>query len=740
LKTTTLLEDLLIVAPKHQSKAHPLESEMVRLKELLAQLVEKKSYVEKIVLLDELAEVQDRLASPSPIRSFIAGLSQDCEYVIKSVFAIKQGSQIFSFSPPILNPIPHYRQLLEDLLVIENFYQDIGGIIGYQCLVLSLLVGEEENENGVAVYPPQGIDLSNEETPSVRHAILEGIKSQKTVVEFYPVGGAADRLQLKDQTTGQGLPAACLVFQGKHLLKSMIQDLQAREYLHYKLFDAQVTTPVVLMTSKVHHNHDYVKDVCLQNKWFGRPSKSFRFMTQPSVPVFTKEGNWCLQKPLKLLLRPGGHGVIWKLAKEKEVFTWLRSCGKTKGVVRQINNPMASVDYGLTAFLGIGYEHDKTFGFASCERRVNAHEGMVVLKEISLSEKKEQVLTNIEYCDFQKYGIKDIPKDETSSFSLFPSNTNILFVDLDSVRKAVETVPFPGLLVNFRMGAHYLQNQGAKKEKLARLETTMQNIADAFREPASQDRSQLQKTYVTFNHRRKTISTTKRQKSGKDQLLETPEGCFYDFMQNAQELLSEKCGMKLAEIQDETAFLKQGPPFLFNYHPALGPLYRIIQQKIQGGELSSGAELQLEIADLSMHTLFLKGSLLIFAENVMGHEGSDETVTYSSKTGQCILENVRVENQGINWGANDHLFWKHEISRKESLTIRLKGHSRFEARNITFKGNQTIEVPDGMHMIAREIEGKLTFETHPFFEETPFWSYEIDAEERICLYHRSSVS
>ena len=171
--------------------------------------------------------------------------------------------------------------------------------------------------------------------------------------------------------------------------------------------------------------------------------------------------------------------MIWKLAIEKGIFQWLQSLGKDKALVRQINNPMAAVDYGLAAFLGIGHEEGKAFGFASCERRVNAHEGMIVQKEMLSSQEKIVAVTNIEYCDFKKYGIEDKPREEESSFSLFPSNTNILFVDLPAIQKAIQMMPFPGLLVNFREGSHHTK-EGTKKEEIARLETMMQNIADVL--------------------------------------------------------------------------------------------------------------------------------------------------------------------------------------------------------------------------------------------------------------------
>ena len=42
-------------------------------------------------------------------------------------------------------------------------------------------------------------------------------------------------------------------------------------------------------------------------------------------------------------------------------------------------------------------------------------------------------------------------------------------------------------------------------------------------------------------------------------------------------------------------YLARGPGFLFLFHPALGPLWDVISQKIRGGALAPGAELVLEV-------------------------------------------------------------------------------------------------------------------------------------------------
>ncbi len=694
----------------------PLEKEREHLRTLLVALKRGESIYEKIEVLNALPEVDAYFSFPSALKTFLAGLSQECEYVIKETFAIGQGPRLFEGAER--EGAHRLRLLLGDLLALETFYQDFGGIIGYQYLVLTLLMQKKNEPEDARLKPPEGIDLSVE-TPDVKKAIIQGIKDQGMMGELYPVGGAADRLQLKDEKTEEGLPAARLIFLGKPLLEGVINDLQAREYLHYKLFNAQVTTPIGMMTSRAHRNHEHIRLICMQNNWFGRPENAFKFFTQPSVPTFTKKGHWCLQKPLKLLLKPGGHGMLWKLLKQNKVFEWFESHGAKKALVRQINNPMAAIDYGLLAFLGMGHKEDKAFGFASCPRLVNAQEGMNVIKEVN----GKEVLTNVEYCDFEKCGIEDKPTELFGKYSPFPSNTNILFADLKEVEKGVEKLPNPGLLVNFRKGHHYHAQE--EKEEIARLETTMQNIADAF----PMEKGKPLPTYLTFNERRKTISTTKRKSSVKGKMLETPEGCYYDYMLNAKELLKTHCNMDLPPFPDEKTFVQKGPSFLFSYHPALGPLYSIIGQKVRGGKLENGSELQLEIADLELDSLQLDGSLLIHATDPLGHL-ENGILKYSNQTGQCYLKNVRVKNGGIDW-EEDHLFWKHEVKREAALKIVLHGHSQFFAEAITIEGDLTLEVPHGMRMRAEEKSGRVIFITEPLDHQSPFWDYSIDSKQSI---------
>jgi hypothetical protein len=103
------------------------------------------------------------------------------------------------------------------------------------------------------------------------------------MAEMYPVGGAGDRLGLVDEVTGEGLPAAMLLYQGRTMFEGLLRDLQAREYLYYRLYGQQHTTPVAVMTSMAKKNHMRLLALCEEKKWFGRGEGSFRLIQQSLV-------------------------------------------------------------------------------------------------------------------------------------------------------------------------------------------------------------------------------------------------------------------------------------------------------------------------------------------------------------------------------------------------------------------------------------------------------------------------
>jgi UTP---glucose-1-phosphate uridylyltransferase len=721
-----------------------IEKEIKRLTPICQAIQKADSVERKLAILNQEIDFQKDIAGHPFIEEFLMHKEWKNHLIIKSLIVLGQAKSIFHHLKALKVSQGHDSytwliNLVDTLYPVEVFYEPIGGLIGYHLAVIDLIYLNEKADQGsagkISYSKPKGIDLSKESS-EVRKAIREGIERLPELAEIYPVGGAGDRLNLLDEKNNHPLPAAQLLFCGRTLLEGLIRDLQAKEYLYYKLTGQQLITPVVMMTSQEKDNHQHILNICESKHWFGRKQDCFFLFSQPLVPVINHKGEWVLNKPLHLVLKPGGHGVIWKLAVDSGVFEWLTKLGRIKLLVRQINNPIAGTDFSLLAFTGIGLAKNKIFGFASCNRVLNTAEGMNVLVEKREGKHYQYGISNIEYTDFKRKGIKDIPIEAGSSFSAFPANTNILFADLKAVKNVAQKFPIPGMLINMKTLLPCLTYDNQLQHLPAgRLESTMQNIADFLMDtldhPIQNEDQEGLSTYLTYNDRHKTISVTKKNYVDGQPLSETPEGCFYEVLYNYYDLLKHHCHMHLTPLCEMKDYLKQPLSFYVLLHPAIGPLYQIIGQKIQRGSLAPGAELQLEIAEVLIQDLLLEGSLIVTAESVLG-DLKNQLIQYGENSGKCVLKSVSIKNQGIDFKAENH-YWKGQIKRKESLRIVIAGNGEFYAENVTFKGDETIEVPSGFRVKAYADGDQVKYQREKISSPTWFWKYSFDKEDKVVL-------
>jgi hypothetical protein len=177
--------------------------------------------------------------------------------------------------------------------------------------------------------------------------------------------------------------------------------------------------------------------------------------------------------------------------------------------------------------------------------------------------------------------------------------------------------------------------------------------------------------------------------------------------------------------------------FIFLHHPALGPLWDVIAQKIRGGALLQGSELILEVAEARLLDVTVDGSLLVHADNIIGHQdaslayssdgsngssngsnggysswranpvnggsggsngkgsgndskgsGSSAQLMYSCHNGRVHMMNVAVQNVGIDWHHPGNVYWQHKVQRHEACSIILRGRSEFEAYDCKIRGDQ----------------------------------------------------
>ncbi|CDZ79581.1 hypothetical protein BN1013_00075 [Candidatus Rubidus massiliensis] len=692
-------------------------------------LEELNNEEEKIAFLMKLPNVSDFFSGHPSLILFAKNKDPQQFYCFLSLLAIDQGDIIFQNWDQIEDKQDRWDRLQDSLKTLEENYSFLGGIVGYHCQILQMIA---EKDDSVSLYKtkfihPPWFDIRSQ-TKEVDSYIKLSLQNAESIAEFYPIGGAGDRLNLIDEENGKPLPAAMLQFQGKTLLEGLIKDLEAREYLVYKLFGKQIITPIALMTSLEKDNDYFVKKIIEKNNWFGRPKDSFLIFTQPLIPMITVDGQWAVSSPLELILKPGGHGVIWKLAKQKKVFDQLLSRGIKKALFRQINNPLANTDYALYAFLGIGIFHNKHFGFASCPRLVNTAEGMNVLVQKETECGVCYSVSNIEYTEFMKLGIEDKSLDGTSNYSIYPANTNILFADIEKIQDAITSCPLPGMLINMKTKINCLNKDGDNLcIEAGRLESLMQNIADCVINVFSEHKQITQfdlNTYLTFNDRNKTISVTKKLQVENNHFHETPKGAFFDILKNYEEVLSKYSKIKMPKEMTVEKFLEEGPSLLVNLIPSLGPLNAIVGQKIRGGSIQEKSELHLEIAEIEIENLTLDGSLVILA--------SKQTAKLSNRTGRCLLKNVKIKNKGVNWEASEPI-WKGNIERLESFKVILEGFSEFEAENIEFIGNFEIIVPDGYRYCATLKDGLISIDKIKINSPKWEWKYSFNENDAIEL-------
>ena len=719
-----------------------LKEQICHLKTILSKIQTKSDYHEKCAILDTLPIVENftkQLNNP-PLQKFISQLSNESNYVIKSIVAIGQAPIVFNMcnaNQDISNKLLH---LLESLLEVEIFYQHIGGVIGYHLTVLQGIV------NTIAPSPPsfekcryikpEGLHLS-EENSDVHNGVKEGLFHLPNIAMIYPIGGAGDRLNFKDENTQTPLPVALLPFLGRTLLEGLIRDIQAKEYLFFKLFGKHITTPIAIMTSSEKDNHVHVFNICKINQWFGRPQESFYLFMQPLVPVITIEGNWSLSSPLTLSLKPCGHGAIWKLAEQQGVFNWLESHGRTRAIVRQVNNPLAGTDYAILSLIGEGCKKNKSIGFLSCERALNSDEGTNVLIETKTDQGYKYCLTNIEYPEFAHRGIKEIPEAPGSCFSIYPCNTNLLFIDISAIRKVLPTCPIPGQLVNMKSKVSYINSKGEMTEMQGgRLESTMQNIADAivdhFPNPLNQKQyASALCSFILYNPRSKTISVTKKAYSPNTTPSNTPEYAYYELLSTHYDLLKQ-CGFQTPQLESFDQYLLKGPSHLFIYHPALGPLYSIIAQKIRKGSFAINSELQLEIIEVDIENLTLCGSLIVHSSFPLGDMENSKILLFKN-TPKCTLKNVIIKNKGID-RTTKQCYWKNEIDRKEELRIILGEGAEFHAEGVILEGTHHFTVPPFHRLeIQKSGNNKWRKKLVPIEQATWHWHYYFGLENRITL-------
>jgi hypothetical protein len=255
---------------------------------------------------------------------------------------------------------------------------------------------------------------------------------------------------------------------------------------------------------------------------------------------------------------------------------------------------------------------------------------------------------------------------------------------------------------------------GGRPVRAGRLESTMQNVVDHF-PPAS---LAARPTFAVTGPRRMVTSSAKKARASGGGLAQTPDGSFLDLVRNGAAVLR---GAGVAGVPADAAFDEEDAvegrlPLVFLFHPALGPLWDVVRQKVAGGRVARGSELVLDLAEARLRDVALDGSLRILADAPLGHAvrsppaaglGASRLV-FSDAGGRARLERVAVTNAGVDWAAPSNVPWRGRLARAGGVVVRLAGRSEFDAADVAIDGPAAFDVPDGCRLTLRPGPGGAT--------------------------------
>jgi UDP-N-acetylglucosamine pyrophosphorylase len=647
---------------------------------LLLQFPPKMKIQEKVFLAASLIEVKEAFDSYPVVKSFLKHSGEESNFCFSLLVLLGQFSHVMEGFSSIQQPLSLLEEMSSLLVECERFYEPMGGLLGYYHQTLRLISeqknGDVSDEYCSTEYSEPPFNDFRNESQIVKKRVDRGLEELLSTAEVYTVGGAGERLGLIDPVTKESLPVANLLFLGRSMLENLFRDVEAREYFYEKTFHVPLSVPIVLMTSKEQGNDRKIESLLEQQGYFRKSKEQIKRVIQPLVPLFDLEGNFALKAPLTLLVKPGGHGVLWRLMYLRGVFDWLQVKKIQHLVIRQINNPLGGIDSALLGLVGVGSLENQLFGFASCPRMEGMAEGVNVLKERC----EKSALSNLEYTSFGA-----IEKKNPTFFThqTFFANTNMLYANVQSMKELSQQVVAPGPIVNKKSDFSLLEKGQLVRKAACRLESTMQNIADYIQTPCKEKL----KTFLNVHDRRQLFSVTKRSFSSLQSPLETPEYCLYDWYKMTLHLMQEIGVKDLPEEQTFERFFQEGPNFLFRFHPALGPLWASMREKMRGLSFYPFAELEVELADVMIHSLKLEGSLCVRSSLPCGLKGKPESVP------RFFCSEASFKNKGLYRPQTLKDILQGSLKHEEKVEFLLEEGSELNIQNVALEGSFSFSVP-----------------------------------------------
>jgi UDP-N-acetylglucosamine/UDP-N-acetylgalactosamine diphosphorylase len=193
----------------------------------------------------------------------------------------------------------------------------------------------EESLDTRTVHKPDIIGLPR--TPEQREAAATAAERGSALIEggktavFTAAGGQSSRLGLE---TPKGTYPVTPVKK-----KSLFQ-VHAEKILHLQR-TCHVQIPWIIMTSET--NHQQTMDFFRDNRYFGLPPDSLRFIEQGMFPALANDGRMFLREKHRVFLSPTGHGGTFQTLHDSGALQWLKELGIEQLYYFQVDNVLINI-------------------------------------------------------------------------------------------------------------------------------------------------------------------------------------------------------------------------------------------------------------------------------------------------------------------------------------------------------------------------------------------------------------
>lgn len=499
-------------------------------------------------------------------------------------------THLFEFWTPIDQDREEKNFFLKTLIDFDSHYS--GGLSSYISRVQSLLLSPEKRlqpfrNTGIAA--PETYDLSNFGADYISAEQIGLSHLQKSAFVLV-AGGLGERLGYPGIKIDIPFEMICQTTYLKYTI-DYIKAVETRS-------SAKAHIPLIIMTSDDTHNHTV--ETLAQHHYYGLSRDQVTLLKQNPVPaVKDRYGHFAMEKPYRVIFKPGGHGHIHKLMFESGLARQLESQGFKHLIFLQDTNAQAF--NALAAFLGVTIQNQIEFNFMAVRRFPKETTGAIA----KLNFQSQTKTLNIEYNVLDRL-LKESGNSQGDSpgdnqYSPFPGNVNCLIANLHTYNLDLDS--HGGEVPEF-INPKYEDEAEQTFQTPARLESMMQDLPKLF------DRDE--KTGVTLFHREWCFSANKNDPTtAKDKfLLGLPPECAVSAENDFYESGRVKCelsGMSVGRSKVEKVLgipICKGPKIVFS--PRFAISLNEVQEKIKSGTIKENATLILNGQNITINDLTLE--------------------------------------------------------------------------------------------------------------------------------------